>query len=67
MKANSRPTSSSVEDFCQRHGISLATYHRRRAVMPRTIRVGGQLRILDADEAAWIERLQAEAAQGRAA
>lgn len=66
MKANStRPTSSSVEDFCNRHGISEATYYRRRAEMPRTIKVGGQLRIIDADEAAWIEAKQAE--QGVAA
>ena len=66
MKATStRPTSSSVEDFCQRHGINPSTYYRRRADMPRTIKIGGQLRIIDADEQAWIERKQAE--QGVAA
>ena len=67
MKANStRPTSDSVEQFCERHGISEATFYRRRADMPRAIKIGGQLRIIDADEQQWIERKQ-EQAQGRAA
>ncbi len=64
MKA-SRPTSSSVADFCERHGISEPTFYRRRSDMPRTIKIGGQLRIIDADEACWIERKQEDA--GRAA
>jgi predicted DNA-binding transcriptional regulator AlpA len=67
MKANSgRPTSDSVEQFCQRHGISEATFYRRRSDMPRAIKIGGQLRIVDTDEQQWIERKQTEA-QGRAA
>jgi predicted DNA-binding transcriptional regulator AlpA len=66
MKAKStRPTSDSPEQFCQRHGISLATFYRRRPDMPRAIKIGGQLRILDADEVAWIEEKQAEAAEGK--
>jgi hypothetical protein len=66
MKQNqARPTSSSVEDFCARHAISEATFYRRRAEMPRAIKVGGQLRIVDADEQAWIEVKQDEAAAGR--
>lgn len=66
MKANSaRPTSEPVDQFCKRHNISLATFYRRRDSMPRAIKIGGQLRILDVDEAAWIEQRQAEA--GRAA
>jgi predicted DNA-binding transcriptional regulator AlpA len=67
VKANStRPTSDSVERFCERHGISEATFYRRRSDMPRAIKIGGQLRIIDVDEQTWIERKQAEA-QGRAA
>jgi len=62
-----RPTSDSVEQFCERHGISEATFYRRRDLMPRAIKIGGQLRILDTDESAWIEQRQAEAQQGRAA
>lgn len=65
MKTPSRPTSSSVADFCERHGISEPTFYRRRADMPRQIKIGGQLRILDVDEAAWIERKQEEAAKRR--
>lgn len=67
MKEVTRPTSDSVERFCKRHGISLATFYRRRDRMPRAIKIGGQLRILDTDETAWIQARQAEAAQGRAA
>ena len=68
MKAKTaRPTSESVEEFCKRHAISEATFYRRRDLMPRAIKIGGQLRILDTDEAAWIELRQAEAGQGRAA
>lgn len=66
MKAN-RPTSSSVADFCERHGISEPTFYRRRLDMPRSIKIGGQLRIVDADEQAWIERKQMEAVTGRVA
>ncbi len=68
MKENTtRPTSDSVEHFCNRHGISEATFYRRRDLMPRSIKIGGQLRILDSDEATWIEARQAEAMQGAAA
>ena len=66
MKADSaRPSSEPVDQFCKRHDISLATFYRRRDKMPRAIKIGGQLRILDIDEQAWIEAKQAE--QGRAA
>ncbi len=61
MKPTSRPTSSSVADFCERHGISEATFYRRRAAMPRTIKIGGQLRIIDTDESEWVKQLQEEA------
>ena len=65
---SNRPSSSSVKDFCARYGISGATYYRRREDMPRTIKVGGQLRITDADERTWLERKQAAAdSTGRAA
>jgi predicted DNA-binding transcriptional regulator AlpA len=63
-----RPSSSSIKEFCDRHGIDESTFYRRRADMPRTIKVGGQWRILDADESVWIERKQAAApTTGRAA
>jgi hypothetical protein len=63
-----RPSSSAVREFCERHEISESTFYRRRADMPRAIRVGGQLRIVDTDEQAWVERKQAAAEiRGRAA
>ncbi len=62
-----RPTSDSIEHFCERHGISEATFYRRRDLMPRAIKIGGQLRILDSDEAAWIEAQQAQADARRTA
>ncbi|MFE8034645.1 hypothetical protein [Thiohalocapsa marina] len=61
------PTSSSILDFCDRYHIDKSTFYRRLEDMPRTIRVGGQQRILGADEKAWIERLQAEADARRTA
>lgn len=67
MKTPARPTSSSVADFCSRHGISEPTFYRRRSDMPRTIKIGGQLRIIDADEASWIELKQMESVNGQVA
>ena len=64
---SNRPSSSSVKDFCARYGISEATFYRRRADMPRCIKIGGQLRIVDPDEQVWLERKQAAAPAGRAA
>lgn len=54
--------SSSVKEFCARWAIHETTYYRRRADMPRTIKVGGQLRITEADETEWLKRKQAAAA-----
>lgn len=67
MTPTPRPTSDSVEHFCARHRISEATFYRRRDLMPRAIKIAGQLRILDTDEQAWIERQQAQSDARRAA
>lgn len=48
--------SSSITEFCCRHSISRATFYRHRDEMPRTITIGGQVRILDRDENEWVER-----------
>jgi hypothetical protein len=55
------PFSSSIGEFCERYAIDKATFHRRRAEMPRTIRIGVQHRILASDEAEWLQRKRAEA------
>lgn len=57
-----RPSSSSIRDFCERHGISEATYYRHPQDMPRRIKIGGQFRITDEDERAWLELKRAEQA-----
>jgi hypothetical protein len=59
-----RPRSSSIKEFCARHRINPATFYRRRDLMPATISVAGQKRILDEDERAWID---AHRETGRAA
>ncbi|MCU0833704.1 MAG: helix-turn-helix domain-containing protein [Chromatiaceae bacterium] len=60
--------SCSVKEFCARWGIHETTYYRRRADMPRTIKVGGQLRITESDEQEWLRRKQEAASPtGRAA
>jgi predicted DNA-binding transcriptional regulator AlpA len=55
-----QPVSVSIADFCERHHISGATFYRNRMDMPRTIRIGGQVRILAIDEDAWVKRKQEE-------
>jgi len=55
-----------VQDFCKRYHIHFTTFYRRRTDLPRTIKVGGQLRITASDEAAWLARKQAEADSGGA-
>lgn len=64
---NRRPSSSSTKEFCSRHGISEATFYRRADDMPRRIKVGGQYRITEADEAEWLKRKREAATSGRAA
>jgi hypothetical protein len=54
-----------VEDFILRHAEQRTDY-RHPHDMPRRIKVGGQYRILDADEAVWIACKQGEST-GRAA
>lgn len=60
-----RPSSSSIRDFCARHNIDESTFYRHPQDMPRTIKIGGQKRILDEDEQAWKAKKQESA--GRAA
>ena len=50
----SKPTSSSIADFCERHDISEPTFYRHRAEMPSAIKIGGQWRIPDKSETAWL-------------
>ena len=62
-----RPSSDSIKEFCARYGISEATFYRRRADMPRVIKIGAQYRITDADEQEWLKRKQQAADAGRVA
>ena len=50
----SKPTSSTIADFCERHGISEPTFYRHRPEMPRAIKIGGQWRIPDKSETEWL-------------
>ena len=55
-----KPTSSSIADFCERHGISEITFYRHRAEMPRALKIGGQWRIPDKTEAEWLSAKESE-------
>lgn len=54
-QAPKRPTSDTIQGFCDRWNIDKSTFYRRRDRMPRVIKVGGKLRILDSDEREWID------------
>ena len=56
----SKPTSSTIADFCERHGISEPTFYRHRPEMPRAIKIGGQWRIPDTSETQWLTAKEAE-------
>ncbi len=55
------PFSYSIGEFCERYGIDKATFYRRRAEMPRAIRIGVQPRILAEDESEWLKKKREEA------
>ncbi len=55
-----KPTSSSIADFCERHGISETTFYRHRDEMPKQIKIAGQWRIPDKAEAGWLANKEAE-------
>lgn len=61
MQTEARRYSDSIPGFCERYAINPATFYRRRAEMPRTIRIGVQNRILASDEAEWLQRKRDEA------
>ena len=56
----SKPTSSTIDDFCARHGISETTFYRHRPEMPRAIKIGGQWRIPDKSENEWLTAKETE-------
>lgn len=56
-----KPTSSTIADFCERHGISEPTFYRHRPEMPRAIKIGGQWRIPDKSENEWLAAKETEA------
>ena len=43
----------SIAQFCQRHGIAVATFYKFRKKMPKTFRVGGRVLISREAAAAW--------------
>ncbi len=53
--------SSSVIDFCKRHGFTPCTYYRqlKKGNMPPLRHIGGSSRILDDEEQGWLERVKA--------
>lgn len=53
-------TAKSIHAFCSEYGIAVATFYRNIESMPKTIRIGRQIRILKEDEKAWL----AQAATG---
>lgn len=55
-----KPTSSAIADFCERHGISEPTFYRHRDEMPKQIKIGGQWRITDKAESAWLAAKETE-------
>ena len=57
----SKPTSSTIADFCERWGISEVTFYRHRPEMPTVIRLGGQNRIPDKSENDWLAAKVTEA------
>lgn len=55
-----KPTSSSIANFCVRNDISEPTFYRHRDDMPRQIKIGGQWRITDKAESEWLAAKEAE-------
>lgn len=45
----------SIQEFCNRVEISVPTFYRNRAEMPKTITIGKQVRILAEDLAEWTQ------------
>ena len=56
----SKPTASTIADFCERYGISESTFYRHRPEMPKAIMLGGQWRIPDKSEHEWLTAEEAK-------
>jgi predicted DNA-binding transcriptional regulator AlpA len=59
-----KPTVSSINDFCQRWDIGRSTFYEWMAAgkAPRVLKVGPKRRVITAaDEAAWVAAREAEA------
>lgn len=51
-------SASSIKDFCRRYGIAETTFHnwQHKGIGPKTIKIGGTVRITDEDEREWLEK-----------
>jgi hypothetical protein len=54
----SEPDAFSIQEFCDRHGISQSFYHklRHQGLGPRTLRLGSRVLITREDARAWRRR-----------
>jgi predicted DNA-binding transcriptional regulator AlpA len=61
--SESLPTSSTIDEFRKRHklGRSLLYELWAQGKGPRRIKIGERIRITDADERDWLDKLRAEA------
>jgi excisionase family DNA binding protein len=59
----------SVSDFCQRHGLSRATFYNlmKRGEAPATMKVGSRVLISAEAAAAWRRRMETSTASAKAA
>ena len=48
----------SIKIFCNDYKISRATFYRNSKLMPRTVLIGHQRRILVTDEVDWLEMIR---------
>lgn len=45
----------SIDGFCERRGICRSTFYNHRDLMPRTIKIGHRVLILEEHEREWAE------------
>lgn len=45
----------SIDGFCDRRGICRSTFYNHRDLMPRTIKIGQRVLILEEHEREWVE------------
>lgn len=51
----------SIGQFCQRHGLSIATFYKLKSQMPATFRIGARVLISRETAAAWRREREATA------